>query len=96
MSSQLTHGQNAHRERELLRELDAQAQERHPVGTSLTNEAVVIAAKASGGGYDCVLALVLEHGQFAIWKIDPETGNCFWGEYYEEIQGALDRFNERV
>jgi hypothetical protein len=30
--------------------------------------------------------------EYVIWSFDPETGDCFWGNYFSTFEGAIKQW----
>lgn len=67
------------------------------VGKRLPNGATVLASRPASGNYNLVLAWRQESDDpFVTWKVDPETGDAFWGHYHESITQAVEDYEERT
>lgn len=67
------------------------------VGKPLPNGATVLAHRPASGSYELVLAFSPASADpFITWKVDPETGDAFWGDYYADIGEAAHDYKERT
>lgn len=70
------------------------------VGKPLPNGAVVVAAEPNGE-YVVVLAVRPprapgRYDQYVTWKVDPDSGDAYWGDYFVSFDEAVANFKARV
>ena len=67
------------------------------VGKALPSGGVVLAHHADTRGYVLVLAFIPENldDHFATWRVNPETGHAFWGDYFDNLEDAFENYKQR-
>jgi hypothetical protein len=59
--------------------------------------AMILNLKSSNTDCDTILCYAPEspHDPFVVWTYNHTTGSCVWGEYFNNINDAANRFAER-
>lgn len=67
-------------------------------GTKLPNGATVLLSAGPGAGDYCVVLAEWgegKHHEYITWRVEPNTLEAFWGDYYKSLPEACESFLAR-
>lgn len=64
-------------------------------GSQLANGATVLDSAEASGEWLVVLAQ-WHDGEFVTWKVDPDTLQAHWGDYFDNLEDATEDFKRRA